>query len=76
MTNHPLIFELGSRTSGGYEVIPRSSRQDSRQKRRRHAILSGFLGNLAGRAWHGQLIAGKIGVLNSVKDASASKEFL
>jgi hypothetical protein len=38
-------------------------------------IFSGFLGNLAGRAWHGQLIAGKIGVLNSVKDAQASKEF-
>jgi hypothetical protein len=34
-----------------------------------------FFGKLAGRAWQGLLIASKIGVLNSVKDAPASKEF-
>jgi hypothetical protein len=72
MTNHPLIFELVSRTSGGYEVYPGKIRGRSADDM---TIFSGFLGKMAGRAWHAQLIAGKIGVLNSVKDATASKEF-
>jgi hypothetical protein len=38
-------------------------------------IFSGFFGPAAGRAWHRLLITSKIGVLELVKDAPASKEF-
>jgi hypothetical protein len=38
-------------------------------------VFSGFFDPAAGRAWHRLLITSKIGVLKSVKDAPASKEF-
>jgi hypothetical protein len=46
-----------------------------RQKRRRKWIFSGFFPKLAGRAWHGLLIASKIGVLNSVKMRQHRRSF-
>ncbi|MES2757145.1 MAG: hypothetical protein V4693_07200 [Pseudomonadota bacterium] len=71
-TNPPLIFDTSSRTSAGYGTIPAwigSKRADAKQD------FQWFFGQRAGRAWHGLLIASKIGVLNSAKDAPASKEF-
>jgi hypothetical protein len=39
-----------------------------RRKHRLKSRFSGFFGVAAGRAWHGLLIASKIGVLKSVKE--------
>jgi hypothetical protein len=67
-----LIFDRSSRTSAGYGTIPAwigDTRADAKQD------FSVVFWARTADAWHRLLIASKIGVLNSAKDAPASKEF-
>jgi hypothetical protein len=64
----PLIFRLSSRTSV-LETPKKRLNQGTRLD------FSGFFGGSTRRAWHRLPNTSKIGVLKSVKDAPASKEF-
>jgi hypothetical protein len=67
----PLIFESASAhpLRGTAEPCAKSWWQSAESRKK------WYFGITADRAWHGLLIASKIGVLKICKDAPASKEF-
>jgi hypothetical protein len=67
----PLIFE--SATAHGVREAGDSGVKHAR--RLQGGCNKWYFGIKPDRAWHGLLIAGKIGVLKICKDAPASKEF-